>query len=139
MNLQNSCISQELQTALFCEKKHLVILEISLFTHIYQFAFVPNNLETLVKIDFFPMGKKVQISGLFFRVKVVVSGLKLPIVWTYGRKGVGTRFGYGPAAETFFDLYARSFGSSYAKSFFWVMWGIIRRLVAYTMFVVTQL
>ena len=40
--------------------------------------------------------------------------------------------------ETFFDLYTRSFGSSYAKSFFWVMWGIMQRLVAYTMFVVAQ-
>ena len=39
-------------------------------------------------------------------------------------------------AETF-DLYARSFGSLYAKSFC-VMWGIMPRLVAYTMFVVTQ-
>ena len=42
-----------------------------------------------------------------------------------------------PIAETF-DLYARSFGSSYAKSFFWFMWGIMRRLVAYTMFFVIQ-
>ena len=27
-----------------------------------------------------------------------------------------------------FDLYARSFGSSYAKSFFWVMWELCEGL-----------
>ena len=40
--------------------------------------------------------------------------------------------------ETFFNLYVRSFSSSYVKSFLWFMWGIMQRLVAYTMFVVTQ-